>query len=353
MKKLKTNCRILTIVSEEEVGAGSAPTIENERKGAFDQPINAAVEKTETTNNEGQTSVVIEATNREEVEQQLEKMGKDPTSLCVVRIPDGTKIISELSFESCWNVKKVIIPNSVLVIGEDALIFCDLEEIEIPSSVVKIEGNPFYGNNIRSITVDKNNPIYDSRDDSNAIIRTEDNTLIVGSGNTVIPESVVKLGRGAFSQDSIEHVNIPKSIIEIEASAIRNENIKSITVDKENPIYDSRNGCNAVIETETNTLIAGCMNTVIPDTVEKIGKNAFSECLLSDVVIPDSVKVIEDFAFSNCEILSTVIIGKTIQTIDDYAFEFCDRLDTIILLGNEPKGNWKKSLPIGCKLMQV
>lgn len=350
---LKPNRRILTIVSEEEVGGGSAPAIEKERKGAFDQPINAAVEETKTANNEGQTSVVIEATNREEVEQQLEKMGKDPTSLCVVRIPDGTKVISELSFENCWNVKGFIIPNSVLVIGEDALIYCDLDEIKIPSSVVKIKGNPFYGNNLQSIIVDKSNPIYDSRDDSNAIIRTEDNTLIVGSGNTVIPESVVKIGRGAFTQNSIEHVNIPKSIIEIEASAIRNENIKSITVDKENPIYDSRNGCNAVIETETNTLIAGCMNTVIPDTVEKIGKNAFSECLLSDVVIPDSVKVIEDFAFSNCEILSTVIIGKTIQTIDDYAFEFCDRLDTVILLGNEPKGNWKNSLPVGCKLMQV
>lgn len=353
MTSLKQNRRILTIVSEEEVGAGSAPAIKNEQNEVSNQSIKEITEETKTTNNEDQTLVVIEATNGEDAERQLIKMGRKPTSPYAVRIPDGTKIISRYSFGNCWNVKEITIPNSVLVIEEDALINCGLEEIVVPGSVVKIAGNPFYGNNLRFITVDKDNPVYDSRDNCNAIIKTKTDTLIVGSKNTVIPESVVKIETGAFSQGSIDHINIPKSIMEIAPGAIHDINIHSISVDNGNPVYDSRNGCNAIIITETDILIAGCSNTVIPDTVEKIGWKAFSESYLSHVVIPDSVKAIGDCAFSGCEFLETVIIGKAVQKIGFNAFVDCDCLETVILLGDEPEGYWKPSLPEDCEIIKV
>ena len=77
--------------------------------------------------------------------------------------------------------------------------------------------------------------------------------------------------------------------------------LTSIVVQEGNTKYDSRNGCNAIIETSTNTLIAGCRNTVIPESVTSIGKNAFYGCSgLTSVTIPNSVTSIGKSAFSDC-----------------------------------------------------
>ena len=45
-----------------------------------------------------------------------------------------------------------------------------------------------------------------------------------------------------------------------------------------NPVYDSRNNCNAIIETATNTLHSGCKTTIIPNSVTSIGAWAFMYC---------------------------------------------------------------------------
>jgi len=74
--------------------------------------------------------------------------------------------------------------------------------------------------------------------------------------------------------------------------------LTNISVDENNKVYDSRENCNAIIETACNELIAGCSATVIPNSVQKIGFNAFSHCSnLTNIVIPDSVREIKDKAF--------------------------------------------------------
>ena len=76
-------------------------------------------------------------------------------------------------------------------------------------------------------------------------------------------------------------------------------------------MYDSRNNCNAIIETATNRLVAGCKNTIIPDSVTEIGSTAFFGCSgLSAIVIPVSVKEIGEGAFDYCESLKEIIISK-------------------------------------------
>ena len=101
-----------------------------------------------------------------------------------------------------------------------------------------------------------------------------------------------------------------------------------------NSVYDSRENCNAIIETATNTLITGCKNTIIPNSITKIGYQAFEHCSgLTSVTIPNSVTSIGGSAFYKCTGLTRVIIGNSVTYISNYAFEYCSGL-TSVTIGN-------------------
>ena len=90
-----------------------------------------------------------------------------------------------------------------------------------------------------------------------------------------------------------------------------------------NTKYDSRNNCNAIIETNSNNLILGCKKTIIPNSVTSISQYAFWNCKgLISVIIPNSVTSIGDYAFSGCDELTSVYCYATTppNTYKDYAF---------------------------------
>ncbi|MCR5180562.1 MAG: leucine-rich repeat domain-containing protein [Bacteroidaceae bacterium] len=111
-------------------------------------------------------------------------------------------------------------------------------------------------------------------------------------------------------------------------------NLTTITVDGANTTFDSRDNCNAVIATASNTLVLGCQGTTIPSTVTAIGDKAFENCEgLTSITIPTSVTSIGRYAFHACEALASITFdaGSKLTTIGDYAFLFCSGLTSVTI----------------------
>ncbi len=245
----------------------------------------------------------------------------------------------------------------VTSIDEIAFYYCtSLTSIDIPNSITKI-GSFAFGNCpvLTSIVVESGNPRYDSRNNCKAIIETADNTLIAGCKNTIIPNSVTVIGDYAFEGcygltnivipnsvtsignkafyncDGLTSINIPNSVTAIGKGVFENcDELASFVVESGNPRYDSRNNCKAIIETADNTLIVGCKNTIIPNSVTAIGDWAFSYCHgLTSINIPNSVTAIGKGAFESCIGLTSVDISNSVTAIGNYAFYNCGGLTSI------------------------
>ena len=279
------------------------------------------------------------------------------SSLADIHIPDSVIRIGKNAFERC-KLTEIHLPDSVWLIEEKAFYMCkSLQKIFISASVSLIKDHAFqYCRHIRSIYVDPKNKNYDSRNNCNAIIETNTNTLVIGCVSTIIPDSVTHIGNGAFAcQRSLHSITIPKSVVHIENAAFFEcyalseiyipesvsyigyntfrdcYNVRSIQVDKNNKLYDSRNDCNAIIDTKNNLLIRGCDSTIIPGTVTHIGNAAFSCCSFPTIHIPASVTHIGDSAFSFCKKLRVIIIPESITHIGKNVFEWCESLSQIIV----------------------
>ena len=149
--------------------------------------------------------------------------------------------------------------------------------------------------------------------------------------NVTIPNSVTSIGAGAFWEcSSLTSITISSYVTSIGYSAFAGcSGLVTITVDSNNTVYDSRNNCNAIIETSTNTLIAGCKNTTIPNNVTSIGYCAFDGSGFTSITIPSSVTSIGEGAFEYCENLTSITIPEGVMSIGVRAFNGCSSLTSI------------------------
>ena len=208
-----------------------------------------------------------------------------------------------------------------------------LKSIEIPSRVTSIGDMAFsWCENLESIVVTPQNAIYNSNGGSNAIIETKTNTLIQGCKNTKIPSNVRSIGDNAFYGCSgLTSIKLSEGVTSIGVDAFYGcGGLTSIAVSDSNLAYNSKDGCNAIIETKTNTLIRGCENTKIPSDVTSIGGEAFSFCSgLKSIEIPLSVTSIGNGAFRCCSGLTNIKLPEGVTSIGDVAFFRCSGLTSI------------------------
>ncbi len=146
--------------------------------------------------------------------------------------------------------------------------------------------------------------------------------------------SVTSIGASAFRDcTGLTSVTIPSSVTRIAVAAFYYcTSLTSIVVENGNSVYDSRNDCNAIIETATNTLIVGCQSTIIPNSVTSIGLGAFcGRSSLTSVTIPNSVTSIGESAFYGCSSLTSVTIPNSVKSIGREAFYNCTGLTSVTI----------------------
>ena len=294
----------------------------------------------------GLTSINVEAGNvsydsRDNCNAIIEKATNTLIQGCNnTKIPSGVTKIGSFAFDGCSGLTSIEIPVGVTEIGSFAFDDCSgLTGIKIPSSVTSIGNSAFYGcSGLTSIVVEADNTVYDSRDDCNAIIKKETNTLIHGCKNTKIPSSVTRIGERAFWDCSeLTSIEIPSSVTSIGYGAFDGcSGLTSITVEAGNAMYDSRDNSNALIETKTNTLILGCKSTKIPSSVTSIGSAAFQFCEgLTSITIPEGVTSIGESAFEGCSGLTSIEIPSSVTSIGNYAFRDCIGLKDVYYTGTQ------------------
>ena len=248
------------------------------------------------------------------------------SGLTSVTIPNSVTYIGGYTFSRCSGLTSVTIPNSITYIGNGIFFNCSgLTSVTIPNSVTSIGESAFdYCSGLTSVTI------------PNSVTSIGEAAFFGCSGLTsvTIPNSVTSIGEAAFFGCSgLTSVTIPNSVTFIGKYAFADcSGLTSVTVDKNNGTYDSRDNCNAIIETSTNKLIVGCKNTTIPNSVTSIGDRAFEGCSgLTSVTIPNSVTSIGRYAFYNCSGLTSVTIPNSVTSIGDYAFTDCSGLTSVTI----------------------
>ena len=282
--------------------------------------------------------------------------------LSSLTISQNVKSIGSMAFYNCNSLISISIPQSVSTIGTEAFRGCNaLKEVHIEDIVswckivFEYFGNPLIyahhlflnGEEIRNLII------------PNDIIQIGQNTFIncesitsvtISEGVTdigisafcgcnnitalTIANSVVSIKSGAFADCySITSLKIPEGVSHIDEDAFHNcYGLDYILVNEGNTYYDSRNNCNALIETSTNKLLLGCNKTIIPNSVTAINNSAFRNCSgLTSIVIPNSVTYIGVGAFQGCSNITSFVLGNGVSFIHNAAFADCEEIKDFYL----------------------
>lgn len=309
------------------------------------------------------------------------------------------------AFKNNNNIQEIYISEGVKIVEENSLPKNTLSKISVPNSIEVFE--EYFGNNDDS-KVEKTifngckylgneeNPyvvLVGTNPDYLQNLYLPDGLKVVGAYslsnknliNVTIPDTVTSIEEGAFeSCTSLEYMNISEesnlkcikrlafnacvklkelyiskncnniegTFIGISADFMSSKevyrsNLESIVVHPDNKVYDSREDCNAIIETKTNKLVVGCGNTKIPEGVIVLGEKSFEGVNFfgNELIFPNSLKKIEERACSYSNI-TNVKLNKDLEELEESIFSDCSELEELII--NKDIKIIGKSICSGC-----
>lgn len=271
------------------------------------------------------------------------------------------KRIEENAFKDVAEIQSIIIDDGVESIGDHAFEHCvNMRSIYIPASVENV-GKGLFGScyNLTLVEVDEANEYFDSRDESNAIINSDVDELLVACSSTKIPSSVKSIADFAFYHcnvmeqliipegvetvgsdvffgcSGLKSISLPKSLTEfgcdvfcgcnsltsifipqnVEKFGNGNQflgcrNLSSIEVDKSNLYYDSRSNCNGIVRKSDSALISTCRSTTIGNDISSLEAYCFDGTFIHTINIPTSVTNISEHAFSDCFEIDEISVSE-------------------------------------------
>ena len=269
--------------------------------------------------------------------------------LASIEIPKNIISIGECAFEQC-PISEIEIPASVTHIGVAAFAKCtNISDLTIPDNVTEIGLNAFLGcTNLKTVKLSNsiaslNEGIFSECSNLESIdipngVKSIGKFAFQNCSSLIsinLPETLEEIGDQAFfGCSSLTQLYIPKSFVRFKKDESNTywsfiygcTSLTSIVVDKDNPVFDSRDNCNAIIETASNTLVAGCITTKIPEGITTIGLWAFGGFQnLTSITLPHSLNRIERSSF-NWTGLREINIPENVTFIGSYAFSTCNSL---------------------------
>ena len=271
-----------------------------------------------------------------------------------IKIPDTVTSLGKRAFATCWHLTHLDLSGtSINDIGEETFEAClNLETVDLPGTVSSIGRNAFASSALRHITL------------PNGLKSLEWGAFVDCDSleSVTLPESLTTINDLAFGEcGRLKELFIPRSVNYIASGFISGcDSLMSLAVDPENPTYDSRSDCNAIILTSEDKLITGCPATVIPEgvsaigdyafmginlpatftlpqTIQSIGDNAFrGNVNLVDIVIPNATQWIGEKAFLSCRSLTSLTLPYALSHIGYKAFSECQNLRTVFAYPTEP-----------------
>ncbi|MDE5864789.1 MAG: leucine-rich repeat domain-containing protein, partial [Lachnospiraceae bacterium] len=306
----------MTVIASDKMPAG---TVQAETSGDYEYRVNdngTTVTITKYTSSD--TTLVIPSTlDGKSVTSIGQRAFANCDNLTSITIPVGVISIGERAFAGCSSLTSITIPEGVTTIGDEAFVSCSsLTSITIPESVIRMWRAFVDCSSLTSIQVKSGNQKYDSRNNCNAIIDTETNTLLAGCCKTIIPESITTIGDYSFAGcNSLTSITIPEGVTTIKCGAFYLcSSLTSITIPSSV----------TTIEEDTFMDCSSLTSITIPEGVTTIQPDTFSGCSsLTNITIPSSVTAILENAFSGCSNLTSITVPSNVTRIGDNVFSGC------------------------------
>ena len=275
------------------------------------------------------------------------------------------KEIGKYGLAGLPNMESIFIEQGIEVIADYAFAYCPhLRSAYIPASVKRVETELFYAcPMMKELIVDAGNKRYDSRDNANAIIDSNNNTLCVACNGTHIPQSVESVSEFAFhgcdAMDSVvvsegvtsigysaflgcrslRYISLPTSLVTVGTDAFENcisldsiyipegvcairggnpfagcIRLSSVRVAEGNKEYYSAPGCNGIVCREDSTLVATCPATIMSPDVRKLGRHCFRGTNIHSFTLPTTIMEFSAESFYECYEIDSLTVAPSHPT---------------------------------------